>query len=604
MTVSDNALMGRRDYAIVALLWAALSTAFVFMHRDAIATMTLPDADDYLRLQQVRDWLAGQNWFDVTQHRVNPPTGGVLHWTRLVDLPIAAAILALRPFIGQPAAEMITATLLPLLLMGVCMLLVAGVTARLVGRSWAPIAVLCIPLSGIVYPQILPLRIDHHAWQLICALALFAALTNETRKRQGGVIAGLAAAFWLDISLEGLPIVTVAALILGVRWLFDARELDRLRSYLWALTLGSFALETLFAPSAWSIVECDRVSQPYFAAFATASVAMLAAGWRKLQPDWRARLAFGATAGLCAAAAFAAIGPHCLAGPFANIDPLTRSLWLDKVGESLPLIERGAGAFIAYAGFSAAACVGALLAIRETRGETRFQWITAFTLTFAAALMMILVTRTGAVAHAFAAVGAAYLGMRTLSGARKLKLMPARILGTVLALTVATPVLLLPALKLDAKTGSTRRACGTAYDALTALPPGTLFAPIDIGPRMIARTSHSVIATGHHRNHLAMRDVIAAFTSNPADAYRLITAHDAQYVVLCSEAPEIRNYVRLAPAGLAAQLVSGNAPPWLHPLDIAPPGSRLLVFSVDASAHPEDSLRGRLVLSATDFHAN
>ena len=39
---------------------------------------------------QVRDWMAGQSWFDVVQHRLNPPLGVDMHWSRLVDAPIAA----------------------------------------------------------------------------------------------------------------------------------------------------------------------------------------------------------------------------------------------------------------------------------------------------------------------------------------------------------------------------------------------------------------------------------------------------------------------------------------------------------------------------------
>lgn len=36
--------------------------------------------DDLMRLQQVRDWLAGQSWFDTTQYRVQPPEGISIHW--------------------------------------------------------------------------------------------------------------------------------------------------------------------------------------------------------------------------------------------------------------------------------------------------------------------------------------------------------------------------------------------------------------------------------------------------------------------------------------------------------------------------------------------
>jgi hypothetical protein len=588
--------MTRRELTIISLLWALLASAFIFINRDSIAAMTLPDADDYLRLQQVRDWLTGQGWFDITQHRVNPPTGGLLHWSRVVDLPIAAGITLLTPLVGQPMAETITVVALPIIVMGLAMLLVGAVTARLVSRTWAPVAAICIPFSSIVYPQIMPLRIDHHGWQLVLALTLLWALTDEAHKRRSGIVAGLAAAFWLNISLEGLPIVTCGALILGVRWLIDAREATRLQTYLWTLTLGSFALETATMPSAWVLAECDRVSQPYLVTFAVASLAAAAASWPRLASSWRWRAGFAALAGGVASAAFAAAGPACLSGPFAALDPLTTTLWLDRVGESKPLLERGVGAFIANGGFAAMGCIGAGIGAYISRGETRLRWLTALTLTLAASALMLAISRTGAVAHGFAAAGAAFLGMTLWQRARAVNVAVVRVLGTVFALAVATPVLLLPALKLDLKPGLQRRTCATSYTSLDSLPPSLLFTPIDIGPRIVVQSPHSVVATGHHRNHAAMHDVIAAFTG-PSDAARAqITARRAAYVVICPGAAEVRNYARLTPEGFAAQLLSDRAPTWLH--RVAAHGE-LLVFAVDAR-EPTDGLRGRLALSMSD----
>ena len=51
-----------------------------------------PDTDDAMRLVQVRDLLAGQGWFDMVQHRLMPPEGASMHWSRLVDAPLAALI--------------------------------------------------------------------------------------------------------------------------------------------------------------------------------------------------------------------------------------------------------------------------------------------------------------------------------------------------------------------------------------------------------------------------------------------------------------------------------------------------------------------------------
>src|SRR6185312_14295083 len=47
------------------------------------------DNDSLLRLVEVRDMLSGQNWFDLHQYRMGPEGGFVMHWSRLVDAPLA-----------------------------------------------------------------------------------------------------------------------------------------------------------------------------------------------------------------------------------------------------------------------------------------------------------------------------------------------------------------------------------------------------------------------------------------------------------------------------------------------------------------------------------
>ncbi len=597
MPSGGEAGLGRRELTLVAAAWAAMAALFIILNGDAIAAMSLPDSDDHLRLQQVRDWIAGQAWFDVTQHRINPPEGGLLHWSRLVDIPIALGILALTPLVGQTSAEQIVAVTLPLAIMGLAMWLTAAVAARLVDRTWAPLAAAAIPLSALIYLQIMPLRLDHHGWQIVLALVLFWALLDETHKWRSGVIAAIASACWLNISLEGLPVVTCAALLLGARWLEDSREAPRLQAYLWTLALASAALETLTTSLPWVSIECDRISRPYLFAFGVAAAAALGLQARIFKHDWRMRLTFGAVAGAAVGATFLNSGAQCFAGPFVALEPLARTLWLEKVAESQPLLQRGAGAFIANGGFWAVGLAGAIWAWRRSEGEARMRWTTAVTMIAVSGAMMFVLTRTGGVAHAFAAAGAVFIGHVLFRRARALGSMPLRAVLTALALAIATPALLRPALKLDHTTRAVGTSSSCASDTLAALPRGIVFAPVDMGAAALTRTDHSVVATPHHRNHRAISDVLLAFTAAPDAAFERISAHRADYVALCPHTTDVRSYINAAPDGLAAQLVARRIPDWLHPLDIAPQSDGLLIFGIDASS-AQDDLRGRLAFAA------
>ena len=56
--------------ALVAIL-LAMGLAAVWAVRDwhQLVALRLPDTDDVMRLQQIRDWLAGQPFNDLSQHR-------------------------------------------------------------------------------------------------------------------------------------------------------------------------------------------------------------------------------------------------------------------------------------------------------------------------------------------------------------------------------------------------------------------------------------------------------------------------------------------------------------------------------------------------------
>ena len=86
--------------------------------------------DDAMRLVEVRDLIAGQGWFDLTQYRLDPP-GLPMHWSRVIDAPLAAMILMLRPLVGMQGAEAATLVLWPTLLFGATLMAAAAIARRM-----------------------------------------------------------------------------------------------------------------------------------------------------------------------------------------------------------------------------------------------------------------------------------------------------------------------------------------------------------------------------------------------------------------------------------------------------------------------------------------
>jgi len=97
--------MGERHWRwLVVALWLAFCAWFLTNSWANVLSFNLGDTDDNMRLMQVRALLHGQDWYDLRQYRLNPPFGANIHWSHLVDLPIAGLILLLRPFVGGAQA--------------------------------------------------------------------------------------------------------------------------------------------------------------------------------------------------------------------------------------------------------------------------------------------------------------------------------------------------------------------------------------------------------------------------------------------------------------------------------------------------------------------
>ena len=133
---------------VVLIVWLGFCGWFIANRWADIRWFNLPDTDDNMRIMQVRGLLHGQGWFDLRQHRMNPPFGANIHWSRLVDLPIAGLILVLRPLLGGAAAERWAVAIAPMLPYLLLLFSLALATRRLIDPRAYPLAFLAIFFAG------------------------------------------------------------------------------------------------------------------------------------------------------------------------------------------------------------------------------------------------------------------------------------------------------------------------------------------------------------------------------------------------------------------------------------------------------------------------
>lgn len=555
------------------LIWLAGSVILTIAAWHNISSLSGWDPDDQLRLVQLRDLLNGQGWFDNSQYRLNTPDGTDMHWSRVTELPLALIVLLLSPILGQAVAEMIAGTVIPLLLLLGTGLFLGDIARRIGGVAAAPIAMLLCLLVSTILAQFMPMRIDHHGWQIMLACAALWSLFLGS-KRKGGLFLGSALALWLHISIEGAPLAAMFFAYLGWLWAFRRAHGERLLWTLVAFTSGS-ALLFLVAKGTMLASHCDVISFAHLLAIAAASVVMLVG--LALRPASKiARVGVVLMAGGGAAGTLLFAAPTCLSGGFGALDPLVREFWYGSVTEGLPLWRQAQWGAIGWI-FAALMGVYAYFVVRDERIlRQRAALSMLIWFQIASLAVAVFVFRASAVACAFAVpVLANWLaGMAQKYHTAKLPKVKLRLALMMAAIIMAGPItmqLLNRAQQIGAETKAAAHpdSDGLPCDnirsvaALSALENARIIAPFDIGPAILLTTPHSVLASSHHRNNAGMRDQIIFFGSSATKAYEISRKRGITHLAICADEDEMAQYAQRYPNGLWAQMQAGDVPGWL-----------------------------------------
>lgn len=566
----------RRDLWLAAAAALAVMAAMLWLYSPAIAALRFRDGDDALRLVQVRDLIAGQGWFDTTQHRINPPAGGLMHWSRLIDVQIAGLILLLQPFLGTALAEQWAAALYPPLLLLPLFAVVALIVRRLSSDMMTVAFALLLAATSVTFLHyFVPLRIDHHNWQTILS-ALMLAIALGAADRRHGLFAGAVMSVHLAISLEAVPYLLIFGGIFAFAWLRDAKAGARLFAFVASLALGAPLL--LLLTRGWDGIAgdwCDAWSRPYLIGAAVATLLLIGgARFAPVQRDWRARFALLVVAGGAGAFAFTWQGPTCLAGPFGALEPLVRDFWYLNVLEGRPLWRQEAPQMALLLAPSLVG-LGLSFAIwrRTASGPAKAGWEVVLLVLAASLLLSLLVARTVAVTHIYALPALAVTGVTLWRHGQSRRTAPARIIASLAVLLMFPVVLGHIAMTAVAAISPAKAAvqaveppCPTAADLalLRSEPRGLVMSGVDIGPTILVSTPHSVVATAHHRNHEAINRVIGTFAAKPGAAEAIIAGSRADYIFVCPGQPEMENIAESFPGGLADLIARDLTPVWLE----------------------------------------
>ncbi|MCY7281693.1 MAG: AcrB/AcrD/AcrF family protein [Sphingomonas bacterium] len=571
-----------RHWRWLALLaWALFAGWLISNKWGQIIGFVLSDTDDNMRMSQVRAWLnGGQGWYDLRNYRLNWPDGANMHWSRLVDLPLAGLILLGRTFMTGPHAEQLAITIAPLLPLALLIIALCLTIRRLIHPAAWPLAVICLFFSGAAMGQFAPTRIDHHGWQL-AFLALAIAGIADPKRARGGATLGIATALSLAIGLESLIYIALAGGTMVLFWVAERDERRRLATYAASLAGGSALAFVIFASYANRLPVCDALSPVWLSDALLAGAMLVGLAWWS-PAKWQTRLIAAVGAGIILAGFHAMVWPHCLSR-LEGVSDEVYTLWLSHVREARPIYRVAWRTMVFMLALPVTAVAGfGLLAWHHRDNADLLRRSLGVALPAMAALgLLFWQVRAGPAAQILAIPGAVALIMLLAPLAFASKHAVVRVIGTSLAVLAGAGALVplivdnIPEKKETARDrtiSKSNASCGSlrAMRPIAKLPAATIFTFGDLAPRLITVTHHRSNMGPYHRNGEAIADSMKIFRGTPDNARAILGKYHADYLLTCPMMSQSTVFMSEAPKGFYAQLAKGQVPAWLDPVDLGP----------------------------------
>lgn len=535
--------------------------------------------DDVLRMMSVRDLIAGQSWFDMTQYRINPPDGLPVHWSRYIDAGISAIVVPLSLVMPMQAAEHIGVTVWSTLMIVLGVLLVGFGTRRIFGTTAACAAIGCLmfwPVFADLYMG--PGMIDHHNLQIVLMLVMAFGLIWPDRNKTSGAAAG----FSLAIGLETLPFILAVGILI---YLISLTATSRVRLVAFCLSLGASSVVFWLgqtAPSAVLTPRCDRLALPVLALVLVACAACLLP---LLARRFHAHpfVYFSCTALLSAIGltlAWPLIG-LCIAGPYGDLPLFLQQVLRNDFIEMSPLwlfIARNPiGAIVLVLPVFSALIAGAVQYGFDRRNpdvspeRTRALGLLLL-VCLAGAGLVCLQMRAVNLPAAVVPMIAGYVVSRRLiayhAGCGPVQIAYALVLTMIMitpsAVAMTLRSILAPITAAGGSEAQTMTSGCRSYDSMVTLneaPPGRVIVATHFGAQIIWATHHDTLSATFHGSAAAFANAYIPFTLAEKELKSYLLATDATYLLLCAG----RRYG----SAFATDLALGGTANWLDRVPIS-----------------------------------
>ena len=320
--------------------------SFILHPFSPLYTHQLDDPDDYMRLNEVIAWLQGQNWFDLGVPRMSPGAHTIIHWSRLVDMPIALVMSPLRLFMPLREAAFTAALIVPFGMLALLLILVVAGAQSFAGKDRAFLAACVVLFMPMIMFNVSMGRVDHHIYQILIAGFGILSLDRILSQTNGACFALMSAACFscgLWIGTEALPwlILFTTCLAIAAAW-YGGTVARHAALFGVALFVGTGCVMFVALPVnqyASRALSWFSLTDVIFAGLTALLFGIL---WISENHTKRRSLRLGLVTGLglMAAVLFLVLVPSALSGPFADYDHFNASTALDNINEAQPFIKK------------------------------------------------------------------------------------------------------------------------------------------------------------------------------------------------------------------------------------------------------------------------
>lgn len=574
-------------------------TALVLLFRGPELTVPLWNIgnDDAMRLVQVRDFLNGQGWFDTTQYRLGFEGGTAIHWSQLVDLPIAVLLWIFSLGLSQNMAEAATLILWPLLVLGPTLWAMHRAVLSYSGQMAGFFGLLFAMFAIVASQKFIPGALDHHNVQMM--LMAFALMTMMAKRSllKNGIIAGFCTALSLTIGLETMPFVALVCLFIALIWVWrgsDVRFETIGFTALFGVTFAAIFVATR-PDLGQTDFRCDAFGRDLFfiGIVGAGGLLALATFANKLSLIGRMISMLLLGVGVILFAKF--VAPSCLADPYAQLYPDVANDWLSRITEAQSLISSirtGGGSNFGLLIVPVLALLFALNLARDPLLRQRSLLligviIAAYAMTFYQIRGLFFLLMLCAIPIS-SMLGSLYAHYKTDQNARTGVLVLVVMLasmpdiwslgyiqwksfrgnqGVVSAVHQPTSERLVTARTQQRAVAHLNSCFRPAHvNKLRDLPVGLVIASTDLGAGLIKATEHRLMAANFHRNQDGIQAVLQVSKVEVDDAAMLLNNMNADYVVVC-----LNDFLplQISPEnGLWPMLYRGEVPAFLTPVPV------------------------------------